>query len=249
MRRSRGSLPPAQRVRGRSAARSGGGAHLGSRSARPRRLDRLVGRDLRHRQSRRHRVRVERRAHQRGSLREHRRDAAPRRRGERRRNARVEGALAGGVLEHRCRVPHAARPEQPAPPRRDRRRDRGRAGRLAARRSPSPVHGATAVERREEPTSRSALVHASSRWLRGDEANLLDPVDGYVTVDAAASYEIGKRRRSLGSREQPVRRASTRPSACSATRRTSSATSSTIRASSRRAHPRAAWLGLEMRWR
>jgi outer membrane receptor protein involved in Fe transport len=34
------------------------------------------------------------------------------------------------------------------------------------------------------------VVYASDRRLRGDEANLLDPIDGFSTVDAAGSYQL-----------------------------------------------------------
>jgi iron complex outermembrane recepter protein len=39
----------------------------------------------------------------------------------------------------------------------------------------------------------AAVVYASERYLRGDEANLLRPLDGYAVVDAGAAYAIRER--------------------------------------------------------
>jgi outer membrane receptor protein involved in Fe transport len=39
----------------------------------------------------------------------------------------------------------------------------------------------------------AGVVYASERYLRGDEGNLLRPLDGYTAVDAGASYAIRER--------------------------------------------------------
>jgi iron complex outermembrane recepter protein len=44
----------------------------------------------------------------------------------------------------------------------------------------------------------ATLVYTSEQFLRGDEANLLPPIDGSAVVNLAASYTLGRRLRIGG---------------------------------------------------
>jgi outer membrane receptor protein involved in Fe transport len=83
---------------------------------------------------------------------------------------------------------------------------------LASPNHPAAVDGEIAVERgdelpglpRRQTTAQlswtgarasvtAAAAYSSERWLRGDEANLLPPIDDYVAVDFGAAYRVGER--------------------------------------------------------